>query len=177
MSWRSFWGSTTSACVWIQSSHSQWLCKFKRWNSAMIGHLKWPSIVLWVGQRKNRALWWDARKMNKRDKVVLPFWKGKELKKNEWINTFVPGLGTLACVLPSATVSTSCRGDFKLAAATSATSFGSSVMAELSASFVWVSDLKTQLISAWQTLLGSRGPAPSHTESIGSAKRQKRKCI
>jgi len=61
-----------------------------------------------------------------------------------------------------------CRGWKVLSIVTSATSFWTSAIAGQSVTSCWTSSIAAHFISGWQTLVGSRGPASSQTESMGS---------
>lgn len=84
----------------------------------------------------------------------------------------LPGLGAVAGLL-SGTDAGSFPDVSELAGAAPAACLWTSVMAWPSATSFWTSLLASHFISGWQTLLGSRRPASSHTESIGSATRHK----
>lgn len=88
------------------------------------------------------------------------------------ISDFLPCFGA-AVILPSETDGGSLFDVSEPTDASSATSFWTSMLGGQSASSFWISVIAAHLTFEWQTSGGSRGPASSHTESIGCPKRHK----
>lgn len=146
-------------------------------SKCMVVALRDKNIFCLIKQKHIKSCVDKAKRMKKSSHIKYPvfYYSSFSYSKNSIVcrcvlSDVLPCFGA-AVILPSETEGGSFLEVSEPMDASPATSFWPSMLGGQSDSSFWISVIAAHLTFEWQTSVGSRGPASSHTESIGSPTR------